>query len=178
MPKLIEKFRELNRNSSLNKLTSEYFQLLADIQELKKRGNFKKMLKYCHKSLQFIEPLVVDTKRQYGEFDIQSIPAIEIGATFWAASGDEDRLLEIKEIVDYFPELNPWKETVKGAFIEKDIASKIYQYVKNNEGFEQKRLKKALVIKDSGLVSPICYYMALVGRLKRKKKGNTYSLFV
>ncbi len=178
MSKLIEKFRELNRNSPISKLTNEYFQLLADIQELKKRENFKKMLEYCQKSLQLIEPLIVDTKRQYGKFDIKSIPAIEIGATFWAINKAKDKLLNIKEIVDYFPELNPWKETVKEAFIKKDIASKIYQYVKNNEGFEQKRLKEVLTIKDGRLISYVCYYMELIGRLKRKKKGNTYSLFV
>jgi len=177
MPKLIEKFRELNRDSSMNKLTSEYFQLLVDIQELKKRGNFKKMLKYCQKSLQFIEPLVVDTKRQYGEFDIQSVPAIETGATFWAASGDEDRLLDIKEIVDYFPELNPWRQTVKEAFADKDLAFKIYEHVKNNKGFEQKRLKDVFK-EDSESISSVCYNMALVGRLKREKKGNTYLLSV
>ena len=178
MPKLIEKYRELNKGIPITSLVNKYFELLGDIQELKKEENFKKMLKYCQRSLQLLEPLIVDTISQYGGFDIKSIPAIEIGVSFWTIIEDTDKLLNVKEIVDYFPELNPWKEIVKEAFIEKDTVSEISKYIKNNKGFEQKNLKKVLSNSDGRMISRVCYYMELMGRLKREKKGNTYSLFL
>ena len=178
MSEVIEKYRELNKGTSITKLVNKYFELLVDIQELKKEGNFKKMLKYCQRSLQLIEPLIVDTKSQYGNFDIKSIPAIEIGATFWAIDDDSDMLLNVKEIVDYFPELNPWKEIVEEAFNKKDTTAEISKYIKNNKGFEQKNLKKVLTSHDGRMISSVCYYMELMGRLKREKKGNTYLLFL
>jgi len=60
----------------------------------------------------------------------------------------------------------------------KDLASKIYRYVKNNEGCLQKDLKKVLGVEDGKLVSIVVYYMSIVGKLDRKEAGNTYSLFV
>ena len=59
----------------------------------------------------------------------------------------------------------------------KDLASRIYRYVRDNEGCLQKELKKALGVEDGRLVSDVAYYMDLVGKLRRKKMGNTYSLF-
>ena len=176
--KLIEKYRILNKGTPITKLVNKYFELLGDIQELKTEENFKKMLKYCQRSLQLLDPLINDTISQYGSFDIKSIPAIEIGVSFWAIIEDTDKLLIVKEIVDYFPELNPWKEIVKEAFVQKDTASEISKYIKNNKGFEQKNLKKVLSNNDGRMISYVCYYMALMGRLKREKKGNTYLLFV
>jgi len=177
MSNLVEKFREAHKGTPPNKLVDAYFNLLNKILECKKRKDFNKMLMYCQMSLSLLEPLIKQWKKEYGAFDIQGIPAIEVGSIFWAIYRAEGQLLNLKEIVECFPELEPWKETVKKAFLIKDIASKIYQYVKNNQGCLQKGLKKSLGIEDGRLISNTIYYMELVGKVKRKKIGTTYSLF-
>ncbi|GAH55178.1 unnamed protein product [marine sediment metagenome] len=128
-------------------------------------------------SISLLEPLIEQTKKEFGAFDIKSIPAIDLGCTFWAIYRAEGQLLNLKEVVEYFPELEPWKEDVEEAFAMKDLVSKIYRYVRDNEGCLQKDLKKVFGFEDGGLISYVVYNMALVGNLERKKKGNTYSLF-
>lgn len=177
MSKLIDKFRKGHKGRPLSKLVDAYFDLLDKIRESKRKKKFKKMLTYCQMSLSLLEPLIEQTKREFGTFDIKSIPAIETGAVFWAIYGAEGQLLNIKEVVEYFPELEPWKEDVKRAFTMKELASKIYQYVRENKGCEQKELKKALGVEDGKLISNVIHYMELVKKIKRKKAGNTYLLF-
>ncbi len=176
MSELVERFRLINRGKPINKLVGNYFFLLNKILEHKKNKDFKGMLKYCQMSLPLIESLIIETKRLYKKFDIVSIPAIEIGSTFWAIYGAEGQLDNIKEIVYYFPELEPWKEEIDTAYYMKGLASTIYKYVKENPGIEQKSLKKMLNIDDGRVIANVCYHMELTNKLKRKKVGNTYSL--
>lgn len=177
MSKLIEKFRKTRKGRSLSELVDAYFDLLDKIRESKRKKKFKKMLTYCQMSLPLLEPLIGQTKKEFGAFDIKSIPAIETGAIFWAIYGAEGLLLNIKEVVEYFPELELWKEHIKHAFTIKELASKIYQYVRANKGCKQNGLKKALGVEDGKLISNVVHYMELAGKIKRKKVGNTYSLF-
>ena len=121
--------------------------------------------------------MITQTKKEFGTFDIKSIPAIETGSIFWAVYGAERQLLKLKEVVEYFPDLEPWKEIVDKAFVIKILAAKIYQYVRDNKGCLQKGLKKALGVENGRLISNIIHYMELVGKIERRKRGNTYSLF-
>lgn len=178
MPNLVEKFREKNKGVPPQKLVATYYTLLDKINEYKREKDFSSMLMYCQLSISLLEPLINETKREFGTFDIKSIPAIEISSIFHAIYGEKGQLLNLKEIVEYFPELEPWKKTVEEACAMKELSSRIYQHVKDNEGCLQKELKKKLGIEDGRLISRTVYYMALVGKLDRKPLGNTYSLFV
>ena len=178
MSDLIEKFRETHQGVPPEKLVDTYFTLLEAILENKKNKDFDTMLMNCQMSLSLLEPLIGQTKKEYGSFDISGIPAIEIGSTFWAVYGAKGQLLNLKEVIDYFPELEPWKEVIEQAFTRKDVASKIYEHVKEYEGCLQKELKKALEFDDGRLISTTVHYMESVGKIERSKVGNTYSLSV
>ncbi len=177
MPDLIENFRDKHKGISPKKLVDEYYVLLGKIDECKGKGDFGSMLMHCQLSISLLEPLINEEKREFGAFDIKSIPAIEVGSIFHAIYGEEGQLCNLKEVVECLPELEPWKNTIEEAFAMKALTSKIYQYVKDNEGYLQKKLKKVIGVEDGRLVSRVVYYMALVGKLERKKTGNTYSLF-
>ncbi|MFQ6062919.1 MAG: hypothetical protein ACE5J9_07065 [Methanosarcinales archaeon] len=176
MSNIVEKFREVHKGVPPKKLVDTYFALLGKIKECKRKKDFNTMLMHCQMSISLLEPLIEQTKREFGSFDIKSIPAIEFGSTFWAIYGIEGQLLNLKEVVDYFPELKPWREIVERAFTMKDLASRIYKYVKDNEGCLQKELKKALEFEDGRLISNVVYYMELTGKIERRKTGNTYSM--
>ncbi len=177
MSDLIEKFRDAHKGISPNKLVDEYYALLDKINECKGKRDFDSMLIHCQLSVSLLEPLINETKREIGAFDIKSIPAIEVGSVFHAVYGEEGQLRNLKEVVGFFPELEPWEKTIEEAFVMQGLAFKIYQYVKDNEGCLQKGLKNALGVEDGRLVSRVVYYMALVDKLGKKKLGNTYSLF-
>ena len=178
MSNLIEKFREKNKGVPPKKLVDTYYTLLDKINEYKGKKDFGSMLMHCQLSISLLEPLIEENKKEWGSFDIQSIPAIELGSIFHAIYGEKGQLLNLKEIVEHFPELEPWKKTIEEAFTMEELSSRIYQHVKDNEGCLQKELKKMLGVEDGRLLSRIVYYMALVGKLERKTLGNTYSLFV
>lgn len=176
MSNLVEKFREAHKGVPPKKLVDTYFTLLGKIEECKRKRDFNTMLMHCQMSISLLESLIEQTKKEFGSFDINSIPAIELGSTFWAIYGIEGQLLNLKEVIDYFPELKPWEGIVERAFTMKDLASRIYQYVKNNDGCLQKDLKKALEVEDGRLISNAIYYMELIGKIERKKTGKTYYL--
>ncbi|MEM2991331.1 MAG: hypothetical protein QXQ02_09150, partial [Halobacteria archaeon] len=170
MSKLIEEFREAHKGVSPRKLADAYYELLSKTEECKRKRDFNKMLEHCQVSISLLEPLIEQTKKEFGTLDINSIPAIEFGSTFWAIYGAEGQLLNLKEEVEYLPELRPWKETVDRAFIMKGFASRIYQHVKNNEGCLQKELKKTLGVEDGRMLSNVVYYMELVRKKEPRKK--------
>ncbi len=178
MPNLVEKFREKNKGVPPKKLVDTYYTFLDKINECKRKKDFDSMLMHCQLSISLLEPLINETKREFGTFDIKSIPAIEVSSIFHAIYGEKGQLLNLKEIVEYFLELEPWKKTIEEAFTMEELASRIYQHVKDNEGCLQKELKKTLGVEDGRQLSRIVYYMELVGKLKRKTSGNTHSLFV
>ena len=177
MSNLVEKFREKHKGVPLKELVDTYYILLGKIGECKRKKDFDAMLMHCQLSISLLEPLIEESKKEWGSFDIQSIPAIELGSIFHAIYGEEGQLLNLKEIVEYLPEIEPWKKTIEKAFAMKELASNIYQHVKANDGCLQKELKEALRVEDGSLVSNVVYYMALVGKLDRGKRGNTYALF-
>ena len=68
----------------------------------------------CTKNLSIIPEWVKETRRDYGSFDIRSIPALEQGGTMLALLGDEEGLARMRRIVASSPELEPWTEEVEG----------------------------------------------------------------
>jgi len=178
MSQLIEKFRTTHKGVPPEKLVGVYFDLLNKIEQSKKEKDFNKMLMYCQMSISLLEPLIEQTKKEFGMFDIKSIPAIEIGSVFLAIYGMRGQLLNFKEVIEYFPELNPWRESIERAITMQNVASKIYRYVKNNEGCLRAELKKALGVEDGRMVSRVVYYMELIGKLKKEKSGKIYSLSI
>jgi len=178
IPNVINIFRKNNLGKSTKKLVDNYYWLLNKIEESKKNKNFSKMLEFCQASLSLIEPLIIEIKNMYGSFDIKSIPAIEIGCNFWAILGQKGQLMNIKEVIDFYPELEPWKETIEYSFKKQKLAAKIYKYVRANEGVKQKDLKNLMKFNDGNLIGNVCYYMDLLGKLRRIKLGNSYILSV
>lgn len=177
MSEYIDLYRERNKKTSLKKLVDTYYKLLNNILWHKKSKDYKKMLLECEMSLSLIEPLIIDTKREFGKFDLTSIPAIEIGSNFWAVLKDDKNLNILKELVGFFPELSAWKESIDKAFLMKGISSKINEYVKNNSGCMQKELKKNLNFNDGKLISNTIHYMELLGQIRKEKEGNNIKLF-
>lgn len=90
-----------------------YFNLIT---ENVRNGYDLMVLKYCALTLPLIPGLIEKTKRDFGEFDVNSIPAIELGARMWAARGDKGKLKEIERLVASYPELAPWRIHIDRAY--------------------------------------------------------------
>lgn len=100
----------------LDAVVDKYFYYLNMITENIRNGYNLMVLKYCELSLPLVPSLIENTKRFSGEFDITSIPAIELGARIWSHQGRRDKIDELQRLVSSHPELSPWQVHIDRAY--------------------------------------------------------------
>jgi len=67
------------------------------------------VIKYCNLSLPLIPLLIEQNKIEAGEFDITTLPAIELGAKLWSYQGNVEKIKEIEALINAHSELEPWR---------------------------------------------------------------------
>lgn len=92
-----------------------YYYYLNMITENVRNGYNEMVLKYCEMSLPLIPLLIKKNIEDFGEFDITTLPAIELGAKLWSYRGNAEKLREIQSLIDSHPELNPWRIHIERA---------------------------------------------------------------
>ena len=177
-PRLVAELRAKHQDQSLSKLTDLYYSLLTKIQEEKKNRDFKKMSMYAQMSLGLIEPLILRSRIVDGSFDLGSIPALEEPLPYYAINGYGGEIQNIEEIVEFLPELSPWKEAVNEAKETASLASRLLKTINDSPGTLQKDIKKLVNVEDGKKVANVLYYMELYEKIRKEKSGNTNQLFV
>ncbi len=86
-----------------------YYYYLNMITENVRNGYNYMVLKYCNLSLPLIPLLIEQNKKDVGEFDITTLPAIELGAKLWSYQGNTEKIKEIEDLINTYPELEPWR---------------------------------------------------------------------
>ena len=86
-----------------------YYYYLNMITENVRNGYNEMVLKYCGLSLPLIPLLIKKNIEDFGEFDITTLPAIELGAKLWSYQGNLERIKEIENLIDSHPELESWR---------------------------------------------------------------------
>jgi hypothetical protein len=94
----------------------KYYYYLNMITENVRNGYNDMVLKYCEMSLPLIPRLIAETIKSSGEFDITTIPAIELGAKIWSLEGNEEKIGELERLIDAHAELTPWKIHIERAY--------------------------------------------------------------
>lgn len=154
----------------------KYFSLLSQIQDWQVKKQYEKMLHCCEKSIPLLEGFVSETKREYGSFDISSIPAIEVGCRYWAALGCRDKLEAVKKAISLSKELKDgWLEFVDASFEDANLSERIQRHLASNPGFPQNRFGKALNVSGRD-TSRLVSTLSNLGIVKRTQVGKTYAL--
>jgi hypothetical protein len=112
-PPIIVQFRDKGENFSSEKKVALYYEFVDKIQN--RTLDISERISYCQMSLSFIEALIKSRVEDRGRFDCESIPAIELAVGHFAKQGVRGQLLNIRDIVFYFPELEPWRKMVEDA---------------------------------------------------------------
>ena len=81
----------------------EYYALLDQAREARRTHDYNAELRAYRQSMPLIGALVNSTKREYGAFDLSSIPAIEDGNKLMAVVGDIEGLRELRWCVSSKP---------------------------------------------------------------------------
>lgn len=93
-----------------------YYYYLNMITENVRNGYNFMVLKYCNLSLPLIPKLIEQNIRDFGEFDITTLPAIELGAMLWSDQGNLAKIKEIENLINTYPQLEPWRIHLERAY--------------------------------------------------------------
>lgn len=153
-----------------------YYSEIDKADELRKAGRAPEALKAALNNAARIGALVAENKREYGRFDLGSIPPIETGVTLAAVLGDNSAMQEIRSVVESIPELTPWVPIVEQGEQDLESVHTILRLVLTEPGVVQSSLGKRTGL-DGRRASNLSYHLAQAGRLRREKVGASYQLF-
>ena len=95
------------------RVTDAYFDTMTRMQDAVSERNFEEAARLVRENLKYISDWVKETRRDYGSFDISTIPGLQQGGKVLALVGDDEGLVRMTEIVASVAELEPWIEEVK-----------------------------------------------------------------
>ena len=154
----------------------QYYREIDLADSLRKDGRAPEALQAALANVSRVHALVSETIREFGRFDLGSIPPVEAGANLAAVLGDASALREIRAVVESKPELAPWLEVVNRAEQDLESVRAIRQLVLQEPGVIQSSLGKRIGI-DGRRASDLSYRLAQAGLLRRAKTGTSYQLF-
>ena len=159
-----------HRNSDI------YFASMSRLQAAVSKRDYEGAARLVRENLKYVPQWVKETRRDYGSFDIRSIPALEQGGTMLALSGDEEGLAGMLAIVASLPELEPWIEEVERHQENLRLFKSIQELVAAQPNCLQTEVKGLIGEEDGRRVANLLTYLDKAGRIRRIKEGRTYRL--
>ena len=153
-----------------------YYELHDKIETAAKAWDLNQMARFAKDTTPLFNALVLETKRQYGSFDLSTSVAVHKGGHAMAALGDISGLEEMHRALSSIPELQPWAASITERLEDATLGQKVIESLKQQPGLRQTQLKAVLGVDDGRRISNLCYWMNKAGRIQRKKVGSTYEI--
>lgn len=157
--------------------SDRYYRLLEQIQAALSLYQYERALHLAYESLPFMPGLVSEWSRDYGSFDITSIPCIEVAARFSSAQGDVARLDQLRAWAAQLPQLSPWLATIDQRIEAGRAQPRILALVREQPGHLQSSLPKALGV-SGRLTGRLVVDMEHLGLLRRVSSGKSHALYM
>ncbi|MCI0430651.1 MAG: J domain-containing protein [Rhodospirillales bacterium] len=157
-------------------VSDAYFDTMTRMQTAVSSRDFKGAARLVRKNLQHIPDWVKETRRDYGSFDISSIPALQQGGTVLALVGDEEGLSRMREIVASVPELEPWIKEVERHQNDRLLFMAILNAVATHPNCLQTQVKDLVGVPDGHRVANLISYLGKAGKIVRIKADRTHRL--
>lgn len=164
-----------------------YFDLLTQAREAARSHDLGLELTCYRESIPFLRALVDETRRQYGRFDLSSIPVLENGVDMLAETGDIESLTVIRELIHEKRSLNPWLQRVKDAIKQvEDVGywqrmplRAIVSIVRQNPGILQDDLAEQVNTEAAFVpAASICEILARYDIIRREPAGTSFALSI
>jgi len=157
-------------------VVDQYYDEINLADGLRKAGRTRQALYAALRNVARVPDLVRETIREYGRFDLGSIPPIEDGCSLAAVLGDERALNTIATVVEAHKALEPWREYVTTGREDLANVARIRQYISQQPGCIQSTLGKTLGI-DGRRASSLISQLAQAGLIERVKQRGSYALY-
>ena len=158
------------------RVSDAYFDTMARMQDAVSERNFEDAARLVRENLKYISDWVKETRRDYGSFDISTIPGLQQGGKVLALVGDDEGLVRMNEIVASVPELEPWIEEVKQHQYDRRLFQAILELVAAQPNCRQTDVKGLIGEADGHRVANLISYLDKAGKIARIKSGRTYRL--
>ncbi|TDN99994.1 hypothetical protein [Sunxiuqinia elliptica] len=170
IPKIIFEGRNKYNGEKLADLHSRYFQTMP-VKDGLKPFNLNSFILQIEKSLLLVEPMVQYEKLCWNNFHIKSVPVIEHAIECFQILADSQKIVELKEMLEYIPELNFYLDDAQRAEKFCFMLPSLLDFIKSKQGatirdFAEKFPNHLEIIK------PSLYYLAKYDILKKKKVGR------
>lgn len=153
-----------------------YYQTMTEMRKAISVRDYSKAARLVRENLGQIPNWIRGTKREFGTFDIPSIPALEQGGTVLAIAGDDEGLVAMKQLVRSLPELRQRIDEVDGFFEERTVATEILNAIRRHPECLQADLKKQVKFADGRSIAFLVSYLEKAKIVAREKSGRTYKL--
>ena len=169
---------EHTARSSGQRISDQYFDTMLQMRAAISKNDFEEAARLIRLNLQYIPGWVKETFREYGAFEIPSIPALQQGGRILALVGDDKGLNQMREIVTSSGELDAWTENIEEHQRDRHLFRAILEAIGQNPNCLQTEVKELIGEQDGRRVATLISYLERAGKLVRNRKGRTYELAI
>jgi hypothetical protein len=174
-PRALLVYREQNGSISDEEGTRRYFAHLEQLMASKHDAALR--LRNAMACLSYIEPFVRYMKSLPGDSVPPTIPAIPEALAFHAINGARGQIENIREIIEFLPDLQPYLFGVEESLKMLALAASVREHLAEQPGTLQKDFKKAIGATDGRLLSRVLHYMEVARQIERKPHERTWALY-
>ncbi len=153
-----------------------YYGLLDQIDRARSDRRYPEALALSLEALGHLPALVRATVREFGAWDIPSVPPLAYACNYLAALQRPAELKRLREFVASMPELTDRLEEIDRALERADLMSRIEQHLTEMPGSLQRNMGRDLGV-DGRQVSNLLTYARQIGVIRREPEGRTYRLY-
>ena len=155
---------------------NQYYDITEKIEQARSQKRYYQALELSLEAMKWLPQLVKDTKREFGQWDIQGSLALACACQYLPVLRRRDDLRRIQTLLKSTPELTEWLDLVDEALTRADLMDKVESFLFKNRGFIQAKLGKELGV-DGREVSNLMHYAEQMGLVRREREGRSYRLY-
>lgn len=156
--------------------TPAYFAAMVSMQKAIRANDFDTAARHAKDGIRLLPRFVAETRQEFGQFDIRSIPCVDEGGRLFALIGDAAGQAELSRVVQTTPELSDWLPALAQQEHEQALFPRIMQAIADNPGCLQTDLKRVVGEPEGRLIGTLLGYLERAGRIVRLREGRSYSL--
>ena len=155
-----------------------YYETMGKIQAAHSKRDYPAAALATRENMAVIPTWVSATAKDYGRFDISSIPAFKEGGAALAVVGDRQGLVDMARLTKALPELEPWIEMVEGHVRDLTAIDAVRAVLATTSGMLQTEINSAVPEEFTDRVGRAVLLLERSGEIARIKVGKMYKVVV